>query len=543
MARGFERDRSDTIALRFTGQFTVRGRTISVAIVYNDSHLTRIPKLRLLNRAAELPEAVAHIENGDCVCYVREEQLLLDPLNPRGSVSLCLTKMVEALERIISLDLSEEISREFPQHWSGHPVYLDLPSNYSGSACMFALRGRTDAAMMLIARSKEALRKIGVADGDTREIEKRKVPVSVVSTKQILTFAKGRHAPGTLQELLDWLRPLDVDAAKELMSALATTWPTLPHFLLHAPNGAVGGSLALPRVLERSIQRPSFFGRMLPTWAPKIIVNRFHGVRLDADFVISRNMHEQPNLSGKRIALIGLGTIGGFLAKFLAQSGAGVTGGKLILIDEQILAPGNIGRHFLGPLHIGKNKAKAMQEELHRVAPDSDIGIFSGNVLERKSELLDFDLVVDATGERALSEVLNMEFVNARRASETTTPILHVWLVGNGVAAQALLVDGGANACFRCLRLEQSDQERFRILRPDHPAQLTPANCGEGAYFAYGVGAPAIAAGLAIQMCLDWAKARPSPRFRTIRVIGEATFDVKNSDVAPRDQCAVCKAV
>lgn len=542
IARGFQRDRSDTAALRFTGQLTSRGRTVSVAVVYEDRDLTRTPKLYLLNRAAELPDAVAHIEDGDRLCYVREEHLLLDPLNPRGSVALCLIKMVDALDRLITLDLSSEISREFPQHWSGLPVYLDLPMGFSGTAGMYALRTGTDAPMMVIAPSKESLLRIGVADKDRREIDRKKTSVHVISVKRELTFARGQRAPCTLQELLNWLQSIEPEAITRLMAAIPSTWPALLYFLLHASNGSVGGSLVLPLLLERSIQRPKVLGRMLASWAPKILINKIYGVRLDADFVARRNMNDQPNLSGKRVALIGLGTIGGFVAKFLAQSGAGVGGGQLFLIDEQMLAPGNIGRHFLGLLHVGKNKAKATQEELRRIAPDSNVGIFAGNVLERISDLFGFDLVVDATGERALSEVLNKEFVNARRLDETKATVLHVWLVGNGVAAQALLVDGGAQACFRCLRLERSDQERFRLLRPDHPARLTPANCGEGAYFAYGVGAPAIAGGLAIQLCLDWVKGRPSPRFRTIRVVNEATFDVKDSDVLRRDKCPVCVA-
>jgi hypothetical protein len=69
---------------------------------------------------------------------------------------------------------------------------------------------------------------------------------------------------------------------------------------------------------------------------------------------------------------------------------------------------------------------------------------------------------------------------------------------------------------------------------------MTPANCGEGAYFAYGVGAPAIAGGLAIQMSLDWIKGRPSPRFRTIRIVEDATFAVKDANVTRLEGCPVC---
>src|SRR5205823_513804 len=150
------------------------------------------------------------------------------------------------------------------------------------------------------------------------------------------------------------------------------------------------------------IQRPQFLQRALPSWQNKIAINRISGSRMDARFIYERNMVDRSNLSGKRIALVGVGTIGGFLAKFLAQSGAGAGGGgQLLLVDNQCLEPGNLGRHLLGLPDIGKNKAQAVREELLRVNPDCEIAAFDGNALERNADLMGYDLLVDATGERA----------------------------------------------------------------------------------------------------------------------------------------------
>lgn len=253
-------------------------------------------------------------------------------------------------------------------------------------------------------------------------------------------------------------------------------------------------------------------------------------------------MHQQPDLSGKRIALIGIGTIGGFLARNLAQSGAGMNGGELVLYDEQSLTPGNVGRHYLGLSQVGTFKALAMKDELLRLMPDCLVKHVTKDALLAVEELLKFDLIVDATGDRAMSDALNRHAVIARRSGASTVPILYVWLVGSGVAAQSLLVDGAEHACFRCLRLTRSDEERFPVLRDEHAAALVPANCGEGSYFAYGVGAPTIAAGLATQICLDWAKGKPSPRFRTLQIVHEATRQVKDQNPSSRDDCPACAA-
>jgi hypothetical protein len=540
IARGFRRDRRDTSALRFVGQIVARGRNVSVAIVFEDHYLTRAPKLFLLARARELPMAVAHIEANDRLCYVREEDLVLDPLSARATVALCLIKMGEALDRLVHLDLGADVSAEFAQHWQGARVYVDLPQTFSGAAQLYVTHASSQNPVSVIARDKHTLTRVGLSDREAGDCAKHRTPVHVISVDRDLTFVNGHRAPSTFRELAAWLGSIQDTAVERLVASLTSAWPAPMWFLIHAPNGSVGGRLELPGVLARSIQRLSFLGHALRMWDSKIAIHRISGSRIDTRYVFGRNMNDRPSLCGKRIALVGVGTIGGFLAKFLTQSGAGAAGGRLMLIDNQILEPGNVGRHFLGLPHVGQNKAQAVQEELRRVTPDCEISAVTGDVLERKSDLMQYDMVIDATGERALSDVLNKEFVEARQKRKTTAPILHVWLVGNGVAAQSLLVDGPELACFRCLRLERTDEERFRLLRPDHPATLTPANCGEGAYFAYGVGAPAIAAGLAVQMCLDWANAKRSPRFRTIRVVHDATFEVKDSDVAPREKCPVC---
>jgi hypothetical protein len=69
---------------------------------------------------------------------------------------------------------------------------------------------------------------------------------------------------------------------------------------------------------------------------------------------------------------------------------------------------------------------------------------------------------------------------------------------------------------------------------------LTPANCGEGVYFAYGPGASAIAAGLMAQMLLDWVGGHPEPKLRTIRISHEATHQPKDQSPSKLEACPIC---
>ena len=50
-------------------------------------------------------------------------------------------------------------------------------------------------------------------------------------------------------------------------------------------------------------------------------------VRIDDRYIAQRNIPGQQTLAGKRIALIGCGTIGGYLGEMLVKAGAGTSGG------------------------------------------------------------------------------------------------------------------------------------------------------------------------------------------------------------------------
>lgn len=539
IARGFRPNRRNTESIRFDGHFTIRAKSVSVKIVFDEPNLTRLPKLFLLKRAEELPRAVAHIESQDRVCYAQDELFVLDPLKPRQSIALCIGKMEEALDRISALDLRDEICAEFPQHWLGGTIYTDFSNNFSGPAHIYELHSGTATNASLLSPNKVSLRRFGLSGQAYRKAVDTRISTFVLSIKSNLTFAENHRAPSTLDDLLKWMDWLEPTSSQRLLELISQLWPAHLYFFLNSTNGCVGGRLELPAALRRAIQRPKAVGRLLAAHAGKIVVTRLSGSRADADFVESRNMDHQPNLGNKAIALVGIGTIGGFLAKFLSQSGAGTRGGRFFLIDNQILTPGNVSRHFLGLRDVGKSKAVAMRDELLRLCPESNITALNVDAIAKLPDLLALDLLVDATGDQALAEVFDREIITARRSGQAPA-IVHSWLVGNGIAARMLVVDDDHYACMRCLRLDQPDQERFRLIKPDHPARLTPANCGEGAYFAYGVGAPAIAAGLATQGCLDWVKGNPSPRFRTVRIVNEATFEVKDSNARRRNTCSLC---
>jgi len=120
-------------------------------------------------------------------------------------------------------------------------------------------------------------------------------------------------------------------------------------------------------------------------------------IRMDDRYVTQRNAPGCPTLAGKKIALVGCGTIGGFLGELLLKAGAGLEDGELALVDPDILFPQNIGRHRLGLNRALQNKAIGLKEELSAAAPTANTRALP--VKAEEADLSPFDLIINTTGE------------------------------------------------------------------------------------------------------------------------------------------------
>lgn len=539
VALGFERDRSQTRSLKFQGVLKPNSVPVEVEILFADATLSRLPKLRLVDRAKNFSEVVAHIEDKDRVCYAQDIEMQLDPLQPEMSVTRCVTAMTDALVRMLSQDLSAEIETEFPQHWRGDShVYVAEEWIKSGDAKLFQIK-RADDVLFVLGKEADSLNRFGVTPAQKAQAKKEAAAVRVIRLKNRLTFKRPFVQPTTLHELLMWAASVEFELDAKITTGLAEQSLASMNVYLVASNGIVGAMAAPPPALVKAQKTKNFVRYLIQHSADKIPITRVTGERADERFVIDRNLGGKPGLDKKRIALIGLGTIGSQLAKLLAQSGAGLGGGYLALIDQQVFSPGNVGRHLLGFPAIGLAKASACCALLKELYPGINAQPTMDDVLRDIDELDRYDLVIDATGDQPVSRVINEHLIGLTKVGKLAPAHLHVWLEGSGVAARGLLVDNAAFGCLDCLT-HTDGKERFRTLQPGQPAALIPANCGEGAYFAYGPGASAIAAGLAAQMALDWAADAGSPRLRTIRINEGATFQTKDQNPTKLSSCRVC---
>ncbi len=281
-------------------------------------------------------------------------------------------------------------------------------------------------------------------------------------------------------------------------------------------------------------RRPSGFLQHLHKRGGGTAVFRYSVVEAGSDFVHSRNL-SFPDLKNKKITLVGCGAIGSYVVPALVRLGAGTGSGSLSLIDDDTLWPENLGRHSLGYPSLFKPKSAELKAELSRQFPMSKILASDENVAELP-KLFDADLVIDATGEEAVSEMLN-----ARRLRlSSRTPLLHAWILGNGEAVQALWTQGVKGACYRCLRKSgpgDLKEERYPVLKA--PPKRKQIACH--AFTPFAVSAAMNAAALATEVLVDWLeRGDPSPRFRTRIADNADVHKVKNQDPERLSRCPAC---
>lgn len=119
---------------------------------------------------------------------------------------------------------------------------------------------------------------------------------------------------------------------------------------------------------------------------------------------IPRQNAEYESLKGKKVALVGCGSVGSKIAASLARAGVG----GFLLVDGDILFPGNIVRNDLDLRSIGLNKPDAVMARIQEINPFADVSVrrilLGGQESSASTEaalqsIAKCDLIIDATAD------------------------------------------------------------------------------------------------------------------------------------------------
>ncbi|UIY45312.1 ThiF family adenylyltransferase [Methylobacterium radiotolerans] len=539
--RGFTRLAPVSGSPFYAGVLQRHAGAIPVAIEVTDLDFVRYPRIRIEPDYAMPDRMLPHLQGVDrSICYYAKGSVILDRYDPGGTVLQCLDQAETVLRNAIDGRSDADFSDEFNAYWGSTFVYVALPTDYVGPARICAVRlGRGEREVLVVTTGRTWF---GGLDRYTGRRQGLGQPVAVVAVDQPLTFsANDTWPPTTLPELNTWLRNIAPDLVGKLETVLRTEPGHTAAILVRAPNGLFCYQIGVPRHMRRQEfleNRRRHLPRIMARQRTSTPVERFAGVRVDEAYLFGRNFGGMKNLAGKKILLIGCGTIGGFLAQQLAQCGAGASRGSLTLVDPDVLTTGNLGRHLLGAPYLGQKKAEACAAFLKEQLPPLAIEGHAGDVLTQPLPWKRYDLVIDATGEEALSLTLNERAVQARPA---LLPHVFVWLVGNGAVAQCLLTGDPDRACLKCLKPALAGPPRFPTLRTGVATEkVANIACGDADYIPFPVSRSVAAAALACDLVLDWANGDPGDRFRSLTLDAKRGLTVPASSPDPIETCPAC---
>jgi len=520
----------------FQGQIRVHGQPVDVLVDVPDPRFVELPDVIVLDRKQVATPALGHVDTQNAVCYKAATGLMLDMYQPGEAI----LRVLEEAERTLGLSYSgrgaAEVSAEFQMHWPSHELVSSLLLKrqakpvFSGNWCRFEGGPRTFEALALSASLPPL--KGRVLRGVT--IWSASLPLQVRGGEMI--------APATLDQLKDWVGRQPGLQHSDWRRWIADFASEKPVFVW-ADNAFVGFSLTLPKdlaLLKRNNRaRPSTIQMALGRRESMIELKRYSVRMLDIDSVTNRGQAMVSTLAGMQVAVVGGGTIGGYLARMLAQSGAGSgDNGKLTIIDDDVLSQHNIGRHMLGFYDVGRAKAEAIADELKRFHPQINCTGIRGDALSFWPQLSACSLVIDATGDWNTQNAINAAFLENPRSIQA---VLHSWVFMNGAGVQTFLHLRGDPTCFRCLKPDFQGDWRYPAANSKAKLNVQPASCTDGAFVPFSVDAAVMAAALANKVSLDWAAGRPGPRLRTIKVDLDTGRTQEATSPAPADTCPACR--
>lgn len=190
--------------------------------------------------------------------------------------------------------------------------------------------------------------------------------------------------------------------------------------------------------------------------------------------LLRRTAHLSKDLGSKKVAVFGVGALGGSVSLLLAKAGLG----EIRLIDSDIVKPVNVIRHVAELSDVGFPKTFCVNRKILRHNPDCHVTTFPENWQEQELEKItnEVDLVIDTTANIAFSLWLNQFIVSKRCA------ILYAAAYRRAAIGRLVLYRGDhqpSDPCLACYLLneERWNEGNYPIISPDPTTTFAEEGC------------------------------------------------------------------
>ncbi|WP_157814770.1 ThiF family adenylyltransferase [Janthinobacterium sp. 64] len=473
--------------------------------MYIAKDFASIPLIRLKTIPGILGAVAPHLSATGWLCYLSRSSTVVNIFDPVGQTIAFVKRAEYVLGQILDGSVVDDLADEFFAYWGsgGSNCYFDVDDFESKSLQLLLADEKSEDNQVFFSddpvRTKMKAAALGL------NILQNRIPV-LAFVSNVPPQASLIHWPiSNLGQFLSWQHQLDgptsyqIEAAIKSVVRLGSLGVVV---LIKSPRFVY--SLAILFAKSEKLKEKNV---SLDELRESVAVP-YSGSRIDDKFIAERNVPSMKTLAEKRIALVGCGTIGGYLADLLVRAGAGSGGGQLVLIDNDVLSTGNLGRHILGFSDVGKNKARGMARKFLRDAPGANVKPIHRDAKE--VNLTKMDLIIDATGEESLGYVLEHKYHAAQARLST-------WIEGPGIAVRGHLKAERGQACGYCLA-NYAREGQYQATVESMPQIYAGQGC-EQEYVPFPATVSIQAACLALDMALDWVAGNQTSTLRTRVVV------------------------
>lgn len=170
------------------------------------------------------------------------------------------------------------------------------------------------------------------------------------------------------------------------------------------------------------------------------------------------------HLAERKVAVIGLGSGGGFVAVSLAMSGVG----HFVLVDDDTLEQVNVVRHIADSSMVGRPKAETVAELIKRRNPNATVQTRIGRIEDHMDALDNVDLVVAGVDGEGSKYVLNEACLHRN------LPAVYAGVYERGEGGDVVIIRPYNGPCYACWAAELREG-------------LSVSKAGEGQELDYGM--------------------------------------------------------
>ena len=468
--------------------------------------------LRLALAEPPSPLTWPHVETDGLLC-LHQDDLEVPSENPVGVTAWLLGRVSKVLEVNGQGHGSADFRHEFLSYWSiavnrsdTSETFVSLVEPRGPGRQVAVWRG---GAHRVVADDSESLMRWLERVTPSRERPRAKEVRTAVLLWLTEPLTPSEY-PQTALDVLKLAASLGREGTNHLVR-LVTSKPDSVEILLGMPgrNGVCFGLVSVdhPRHAyrprrRRNPPRDPLTAGFRPDRVPgRVLLSRYFSdgtkarkalvQRADHGWVHGRDQDTaQRRLRNKRVAIVGCGSLGGPLARLLAQAGIR----NLLLIDPDKMKWANLSRHVLGAESVDGNKAEALVDNIQRAFPH--LGVVSARPMkldstaeELREEMAECDLIVEATGSWAVSNLVN----DFQSAIPGFPVVVYTWMEREA-AATHVVVPCLSSSCLRCGFVSDGNPRMAVTDWPDGTSRVEQPECG-GAFSPYG----------AVELC--WAHA------------------------------------